>query len=66
MKRCFRCMAAGHYSDSCTAKLCKMCGGRGHESSKCASPADMDESPAEDVLAMVEDPGDDAVETTSF
>ena len=44
-----------------------------HESSKCASPADMDESPAdmdespaEAVLAMVGDPGDDAVETTSF
>ena len=66
MRRCFRCKAAGHYSDSCTAKLCERCGGRGHESSKCASPADMDESPAEAVLAMVEDPGDDAVETTSF
>ena len=64
--RCFRCKAAGHYSDSCTAKLCERCGGRGHESSKCASPADMDGSPAVAALAMVEDPGDDAGETTSF
>ena len=66
MRRCFRCKAAGHYSDSFTAKLCERCGGRGHESSECASPADTDESPAEGVLAMMEDPGDDAVETTSF
>ena len=66
MRRWFRRKAAGHYSDSCTAKLCERCSGRGHESSKCASPADMDESPAEGVLAMVGDPGDDAVETTSF
>ena len=66
MRRCFRGKAAGHYSDSCTAKLCERCRGRGHERSKCASPADRDESPAEAVLAMVEDPGDDAVETTSF
>ena len=66
MRRCFRRKAAGHYSDSCTAKLCERCGGRGHESSKCASPAGIDESPAEGVLAMVEDPGDNAVETTSF
>ena len=29
MRRCFRCKAAGHYSDSCTATLCKRCGGRG-------------------------------------
>ena len=66
MKRCFRCKGAGHYSDSYTAKLCERCGGRGHVSSTCASPADMDESPAEAVLAMVEDPGDYAVETTSL
>ena len=64
--RRFRCKAAGHYSDNCTVKLCERCGGRRHEISKCASPADMDESPAEAVLAMVEDPGDNAVETTSF
>ena len=37
MRRCLRCKAAGHYSDSCNAKLCKKCGGRRHESSKCAS-----------------------------
>ena len=64
--RCFRCKAAGHYSDNCTAKLCERCGGRGHESSKCASPADMDVSPEDAVLAVVGDPGDGSVETTSF
>ena len=64
--RCFRCKAAGHYSDNCTAKLCERCGGRGHESNKCASPADMDVSPEDAVLAVVGDPGDGAVETTSF
>ena len=64
--RCFRCKAAGHCSDNCTAKLCERCGGRGHESSKCASPADMDVSPEDAVLAVVGDPGDGAVETTSF
>ena len=66
LRRCFRCKAAGHHSDSCTAKLCERCRGRGHERSKCASPADRDESPAEAVLAMVEDPGDDVVETAPF
>ena len=64
--RCFRCKAAGRYSDSCTENLCERCGGRGHESSKCVSPADMEESPAEAVIAVVGDHGDDAVETTSF
>ena len=34
--------------------------------SKCASPADMDESPVDAVFITVWDPGDDAVETTSF
>ena len=63
---CFRCRAKGHFSNKCNTKICEKCGGRGHEISKCASPADMDESPAEAVLAMVEDSGDDAVETTSF
>ena len=52
--------------NKCNTKICERCRGRGHESSKCASPADMDESPAEAVLAMVGDPRDDAVETTSF
>ena len=66
MRRCFQSKAADHYSDSCTAKLCERFGGREHESSKCESPTDMDESPAEAVLATVEDTGDDAMETTSF
>ena len=66
MKRCFRRKVADHYIDSCAAKLCARCGGRGHERCKSASPADMDESLAEAVLAMMGDPGDDAVETTSF
>ena len=66
MRRAFQRKAAGHYSDSCTAKLRERCGGRGHESSRCASPADIDESLAEAVLAMMGDPGDDAPETTSF
>ena len=60
-RRCFRCKVASHYSDSGTANLCERCGRRGHESKKCASPVDMDESPAEAVLAMVGDPGDDDV-----
>ena len=46
LSRCFRCKAAGHFGDSLPAKLCEKCGGRGLESTKCASPADMDESPA--------------------
>ena len=66
MKRCFPCKAARRYIDSCTAKLCERWGERGHERCKSASPADMDESLAETVLAMMGDPGDDAVETTSF
>ena len=66
LMRCLRCKAAGHYGDSCTAKLCEGCGGRRYESSKRASPADMDGSPAEGVFAMVGDPREDAVETTSF
>ena len=41
-------------------------GGRGHGRCKSTSPADMGESPAEAVVAMMGDPGDDAVETTSF
>ena len=46
LSRCFRCKAAGHFGDSLPAKLCEKYGGRGLESTKCASPADMDESPA--------------------
>ena len=63
---CFRCRAKGHFSNKCNTNICGRCGGGGHESSKTASPADTDESPAEAVLATVEDPEDDAVETTSF
>ena len=66
MGKCFRCRAAGHYSQDCTATTCERCGGRGHQIDKCASPADMDESPMEAVLAMVEDLEDDAVEATAF
>ena len=66
MRRCFRCKAASHYSANCTPKLYERCGGRGHEIIKCASPAGMDESPPEAVLVTLEDPGDDAVKTTSF
>ena len=56
-----------HYSDRCTIKLCERCGGIGHEGSKCASSADMEtRSPADAVLAMVGNPGGDAVEKTSF
>ena len=65
---CWRCKATGHYSDSYITKLCERCGGRAHDSSKCGSPVDIEASAAnmEAVLAMVEDPGDDAVETTAF
>ena len=66
MRKCFRCTAAGHYSGSSTAKLCERCGGRRYDSSKFASPANMDESPADAVLAIVGGPGDDAMETMSF
>ena len=59
LRRCCRCKAANHYGDSFTAKLYERCGGRGHESRKCASPP-------EAVLAMVGNPGGDAVEKTSF
>lgn len=35
--------------------------------SKCATPADMEDGPpAEAVLAMVGEPGNDAIETTAF
>ena len=27
---CFKCRAACHYSESCTATICERCGGRGH------------------------------------
>ena len=64
--RCFRCNVATQSRDSCTAKLCDRCGGRGDEVNKCASPADIDEPPAEAILAMVGDPGDDAVKTKAF
>ena len=59
MKRCFRCKTAGRYVDK---------GGVG-EDTRGASPhrqGNMGESPAEAVVAMMGDPGDDAVETTSF
>ena len=64
--KCFRCRAAGHYSERCTAAILERCVGGGHQIDKCASPADMDESAAEAVLAMVEDLEDDAVEATMF
>ena len=66
MVRCFRCRAAGHYSESCTATTCEPCGGRGHQIDMCASPADMDQSPAEAALAIVEDLEDDAEEAAAF
>ena len=42
MSRCFRCRAAGHYGESCTATIWERYGGRRHQIDKCASPADMD------------------------
>ena len=51
---------------SCTATTCERCSGRGHLIDKCASPADMDESPARAVVAMVQDLEDDAMEATAF
>ena len=56
--KCRRGRATGHYSnDNCTTRLCERCGGRGHDSSKFPSPADMEDGSqegAEAVLAPVE------------
>lgn len=37
---CWRCQAKVHYTDKCTIKLCDRCGGRGHDSNKCSTPAE--------------------------
>jgi len=37
---CWRCKGKGHYSDTCTVKLCERCGGRGHDSSNYPTPVE--------------------------
>ena len=56
---CYNCPVKGHFAADCKTKICKKCGGRGHDESKCPSPADM-----ETALA-VELPGSDEESTTS-
>ena len=56
---CYICHVRGHFTADCKTKICKKCGGRGHDESKCPSPADM-----ETALA-VELPGSDEESTTS-
>ena len=50
---CYNCHVRDHFAADCKTKVCKKCGGRGHDESKCPSPADM-----ETALA-VELPGSD-------
>ena len=56
---CYNCHVRGHFAADCKTKVCKRCGGRGHDESKCPSPADV-----ETALA-VELPGSDEKCTTS-
>ena len=56
---CYNCHVRGHFAADCKTNICKKCGGRGHDESKCPSPADM-----ETALA-VELPGFDEDSTTS-
>ena len=56
---CYNCHVRGHFAADCKTKVCKKCGGRGHDENKCPSPADM-----ETALA-VELPGSDEESTTS-
>ena len=55
----YNCHVRGHFATDCKTKVCKKCGGRGHDESKCPSPADM-----ETALA-VELSGSDEGSTTS-
>ena len=55
----YNCHVRGHFAADCKTKVHKKCGGRGHDESKCPSPADM-----ETALA-VELPGSDEESTTS-
>ena len=55
----YNCHVRGRFSADCKTKVCKKCGGRGHDESKCPSPAGM-----ETALA-VELPGSDEESTTS-
>ena len=36
----YNCHVKGHFAVDCKTKVCKKCGGRGHDESKCPSPAD--------------------------
>lgn len=36
---CFNCHEKGHYQYDCKVKICERCGGRGHDESKCGTPA---------------------------
>ena len=56
---CYNCHVRSHFAADCKTKVCKKCGGRGHDESKCPSPADI-----ETALA-VELPGSDEESTTS-
>ena len=56
---CYNCHVRGHFAANGKTKVSKKCGGRGHDDSKCPSPADM-----ETALA-VELPGSDEESTTS-
>ena len=55
----YNCHVRGHFAADCKTKVCKKCGGKGHDESKCPSPADMETSLA------VELPGSDGESTTS-
>ena len=56
---CYNCHVRGHFAADRKTKVCKKCGGREHDESKCPSPADMDTALA------VELPGSDEESTTS-
>ena len=56
---CYNCHVRGHFAADCKTNVCKKCGGRGHDESKCPSPADL-----ETALA-VELPGSEEKSTTS-
>ena len=56
---CYNCHVRDHFAADRKTKVCKKCGGRGHDESKCPSPADMETTLAVELL------GSDEESTTS-
>ena len=63
---CYNCHVRGHFAADCKTKVCKKCGGRGHDESKYPSPADIETALAVELLGSDEESTTSSVGAAGF